>query len=471
MTRWLARVLLALLLGVAMVAALATGGSAQDSEEGIQILDLSEDEAGFVTFEVALPAELGEVALTSTNFTVTENAQRREVEIIPFSDVVDVVVALDTSGSMAGGPIEAAKAAAATFIESLPPQARVGIVSFGTTVDVRVPPDEERSSALEAVAGLQAEAEGGTALWDALGRSAQLVADLGTERPYVVILSDGVDEGSVGGQSSAVAEFTAADAGLYAIALEGTDQAALEQIASAVGGQVLEASDETQLVQVYDDIASRLSNRYTVRYQTTPDVERVIVIAVAADEAVATARIVVPPSGGATPGEPSAAVAEEQPVGSDQLVQSEPLALPIIEGRELGLLSSPETLAFGVGAFFLVFMLIGVIVAIPASEIRVDVSSGADRVAAARNSLTNATERLLRSSVGGGRFDRALDLSGVNLRSGEFAMLALAGTALLFLAVSFLAGLVLAVAAPDLFMNSLRFMCEGFSFSSPNSLS
>lgn len=442
MTRWLARALIALVLGVTMTVAVATGGSAQESSEEIQILDLSEDDAGFVTFEVALPADLGELALTSANFTATENGERREVEIIPLSEVVDVVVALDTSGSMAGGPIEAAKEAATTFIERLPSQARVGIVSFGTTVDVRVPPTQDRAGALDAVAGLQAEVEGGTALWDALGRSAQLVAELGTERPYVVVLSDGVDEGSVIGQSSAAAELTAAGAGLYAVALEGTDQVALEQITSAVGGQVLEASDETQLVTVYDEIASRLSNRYTVRYQSTPELARVIVIAVARGDTVATARTVVPASVVSAPDEPSAAVAEEEVVQPDQLVQSEPVALPIIHSPDLGLLSTEEAFAVGVGAFFLVFLLVGVMIAIPASELQADVASGADRVAAARNRVTNAAESLLRSSVGGGRIDRALDLSGINLRPGEFAMLALATVVLLFFTVSYLSGAI-----------------------------
>ncbi|MCP3993265.1 MAG: VWA domain-containing protein [Actinomycetia bacterium] len=423
---------MALLLGFTLIVAVAEHGSAQESSGEIQILDLSADDTGTVTFELALPAEMTEVAPTSANFTLTENGDRRDVEIIPLSGRVDVVIALDTSGSMAGDPIEAAKQAAAAFIESLPSRARVGIVSFGSTVEVAVPPGQDRSNALEAVAGLQAEVEGGTALWDALGRSAQLVAELGAERPYVVVLTDGVDEGSRGGQSSAVAELSAAGAGLYAIAVEGTDIVALEQVASAVGGQVLEASEEAQFFQLYDDIASRLANRYTVRYQSNPVLERVIVIAVASGDAVATARTVVSPSVVPEPEEPLPQAVDEQ------RVQSEPVALPVLDPPEPGLFSRQEALVVGIGAFFLTFLLIGVIISMPASGIQMDVASGADRVAAARNRLTNTAESLLQSSLGRDRIDRALDLSGINLRSGEFAMLTVAASMLLFFTVSYL---------------------------------
>ncbi|MCB0154837.1 MAG: VWA domain-containing protein, partial [Anaerolineae bacterium] len=114
----------------------------------------------------------------------------------------DVLLVIDTSGSMAGDKIEQAKAAATAFIENMPPQNQVGLVRFDSEVTTLVPlasAEGNRAQILNQIAGLQAE--GDTSLYDAIAESIELLASTrGTEDDRiqsVVILSDGQDTSSL----------------------------------------------------------------------------------------------------------------------------------------------------------------------------------------------------------------------------------------------------------------------------------
>ena len=93
---------------------------------------------------------------------------------------------LDTSGSMRGEALGAARSAATSFIDRLPDGARVGVVSFGETVTVHGEPGAGRDAALADVAGLTAGGE--TALWDGLVTAAEVAGRSGDGQPYVVVL-------------------------------------------------------------------------------------------------------------------------------------------------------------------------------------------------------------------------------------------------------------------------------------------
>jgi Ca-activated chloride channel family protein len=94
-----------------------------------------------------------------------------------------VVLAMDVSGSMQATDVspsrlDAAKAAATTFVDQLPAGFRVGLVAFSTEARIVLAPTSDRAQVHAAIANLTAG--GGTALGDAVAMSVQAGRAAGT---------------------------------------------------------------------------------------------------------------------------------------------------------------------------------------------------------------------------------------------------------------------------------------------------
>jgi Ca-activated chloride channel family protein len=212
---------------------------------------------------------------------------RPQMTVAVARDEANVVLTMDVSGSMMAADVSpsrlaAAQSAASTFLEGLPQRVRVGVVSFASGASVLVPPTEDRESVRAALDGL--EAEGGTALGEAIERSAELAPDeeggSSTDEPSlsILLLSDG--ENSLGiDPETATDRAEEAGVAIYTVAL-GTDQGVVEvrddfgnlrrvavppdretlqRIAERTGGQYFEAFTDSELAQVYDEIGSQVA--------------------------------------------------------------------------------------------------------------------------------------------------------------------------------------------------------------------
>ncbi|MDX1522389.1 MAG: VWA domain-containing protein [Anaerolineae bacterium] len=113
----------------------------------------------------------------------------------------DVLLVLDTSGSMEGDKITQAIAAANTFLDNMPPQNRVGLVSFDDDVELLVEPapfEGNQAALRRAINGLTTE--GNTALYDGIQQAIDILqssAENEADRiQSIVLLSDGQDTNS-----------------------------------------------------------------------------------------------------------------------------------------------------------------------------------------------------------------------------------------------------------------------------------
>lgn len=425
-------------LAVLLLLTLAIPAEAQTADEDIQILDVVERPGGRITLEVAIPAAIGQLEPVATNFAVTENGDPTDIAVEPITSVVDVVVVLDTSGSMQGAALGAAREAAARFIEQLPADARVGVVSFGATATVNASPDFDRSASLKALADLRAVGE--TSLWDALVLAADLAEGLDADRPYIVVLSDGEDTVSAATRDDAISRLRRAGAGLYAIAIESPDAdiASLDETVAAVGGQYFATENIDDLDELYVDIAARLSSRYQLSFASTTDLERSIVVSVAANGAVATAATTL------------AGVAAPPPIVGEGPAQ----VLNVADDTHLGAVAAPDPgvlggammLSIGVGAMFVAFVLLALLMVVPATRVRLDRATGADRVTGLNTRLTAATDRFVTNRDTDGELDSALDAAGINLRPGEFVLMAFVAVVAVSLVGSALGGLPVGLA-------------------------
>lgn len=192
-----------------------------------------------------------------------------------------IVVTIDVSLSMIATDVEpnrleAAKVAAADFVEQLPDQFNVSLVSFSGSTSILVPPTQEHERVLAEIEELEvAEATAvGEAIFTSLDAIGQAPADPNDPDDIaparIVLLSDGVT--TVGRPAQAGAE-AAAEVGIpvYTIAFgsdEGVinidgytspvpvDSFELEQIAETTDGESYTAESTSELEEVYDDIGS-----------------------------------------------------------------------------------------------------------------------------------------------------------------------------------------------------------------------
>lgn len=248
-----------------------------------------------VRLTVTVPAELlGEAQVAS--FVVTENGREAKVlsqDRLSQPEVpVDVVLAIDTSGSMKGASLEAAKHAAMEFVDAMQSPNRVAIIAFDTTAHVVQRFTDDDDALRTAILGLSAGGE--TAAYDSLVAAAKLAEEAGSNVKGVVLLSDGGDTMSRTSLDEAVRKTRDAGIPVYAVSLPSfeADPEALRMIASQTGGRQVALSDIAVLPALYRDIATEIQTSYVVVYQSrrpqTKDLEIEVSTVVGANSASAT---------------------------------------------------------------------------------------------------------------------------------------------------------------------------------------
>jgi Ca-activated chloride channel family protein len=192
-----------------------------------------------------------------------------------------VMVALDVSLSMmsddvAPSRMQAAQAAAKDFVDQLPGQFNVGLVSFAKAANVVVSPTKDHAAVVSAIDGLQlAEATAtGEAVFTCLDAIAGVPADGAEGAPpaRIVLLSDGyrtfgrsIEDAAAAASAGKVPVSTIAfgtDDGT--VNINGSrqrvpvDRQALEQLAESTQGFFYEAATADALKQVYEDMGSSI---------------------------------------------------------------------------------------------------------------------------------------------------------------------------------------------------------------------
>ncbi|WP_436795429.1 VWA domain-containing protein [Actinospongicola halichondriae] len=208
-------------------------------------------------------------------------AQPSDAVLVP-KERATVVLAIDTSLSMEAADItpsriEAAKTAALSFIEGLPEQINVGLVTFDGVARVRVTPTTDRRPVRSAIETL--ELGPATAIGEAIFagldaiETAPIVDVEGEPVPAtMVVMTDGkttVGRPDADGAAAAVeAEIPIStiafgtDRGTIVIDGEiqpvPVERVALREIADGTGGQFFEAESLGELESVYADIGSSI---------------------------------------------------------------------------------------------------------------------------------------------------------------------------------------------------------------------
>jgi tight adherence protein B len=435
--------------GSLAIVTLVLGDAAARAQEPAPFDITSVDVAAYpsVTAVVTAPTGLAGVDYTADGFEVLENGEPVDasVERIP-TETLEVILVFDTSGSMQGAPLAAAKDAAEEFLDVMPPEVRVGIVGFGPSPALLAAPTADRASLAAELDNLTADGE--TALYDAVLQATSQFSPEVNDRA-VVLLSDGGDTASAADLRQAEAAAGGATVNVIELVTPESNRAALEQLATAGGGTVSSASDPAALADLYQATAQALVNRYRVTYASASHGAANLTVRLTTDEGTreATEQIELPPVAAPPPSpEPSADASATVP----RSAPPEPSTSP-----------TRTSLLVGAAAAFLALLVLG-LVAVPADP---RARSTAARLSATHavaegpsvsqvtQRLTAATERLLDRRGQRQRLATAIEVAGISLRPGEYVLLAGAVTivaALAGFAIGGAIGLVVALLAGPL---------------------
>jgi uncharacterized protein YegL len=210
--------------------------------------------------------------LTAEDFRVVGALadQARVVQVRSFSDEavpISVVLAIDVSSSMAGMPIESARAAANLFIDSIQPDDPVAVVTFSS--GARLVQDFTTDKALlrQVINGLGFGGE--TFLFDGARAAVEQAAASDGARRAVILLSDGAQYDTT--NSSRYTERDALNAAVingvpvYTIGLGfGADRHYLQNLSRETNALFRESPSPAELEAIYSELAALLRTQYEV---------------------------------------------------------------------------------------------------------------------------------------------------------------------------------------------------------------
>jgi VWFA-related protein len=211
--------------------------------------------------------------LQAGDFEVRDNGVPQTVEIVgdPRGDPggagkpVDVVLALDVSDSVRGGPLEQLKAAAHALVDMLHPEDSFSLLTFSSRVRLAVSPADSRARAHEVIEATRAQLT--TSLYDA-AFVAVATADAGRGRPLALVLSDGQDHGSWLEPERVLRAAEGSELVVHVVLTRqtGDEQPFLRELAATTGGEAWRA-DYGELRDVLSKALEEFRSRYTLRYE------------------------------------------------------------------------------------------------------------------------------------------------------------------------------------------------------------
>jgi len=231
-------------------------------------IDHTEISPGQVKLLVSVPGT-ADVDLTTINVSIDGADTDATATSAGESDAIarTTMLAIDTSGSMQGARIAAAKAAALTYLDAVPENVDIGIVTFNSKVKVLQQPSSDRDQTRRLIRALKAG--GGTMLYQ--GVSSTIEEFTGIEGQHqILLLSDGQDNSSAT-LPPVLDAIKKSQVRIDAVSLDqklGTT-GALKQMTSTGKGNVLIANSAT-LEQAFSAEAEALARQILVT-ATVPD--------------------------------------------------------------------------------------------------------------------------------------------------------------------------------------------------------
>ena len=263
-----------LLLALVLTALAVFPGAAIGQSSEVQIVEVNTsryDDAGQVTMVVGF-RNLAENLNPEDLVITADGGEVNDLVVEPLASsqvAVGVVLAIDTSGSMDGEPIAAAKAAARSFVQQKRPEDFVALVTFADEVSVLQGFTNNETVLLDRI---DAITPGGATVYnDGVIRALDLFKDPSASRlqANVIVLADGADNGSTATPAELEAAVADSDVRIFGVALqaEGFNPDAVQSVAEQSGGLFLLAPEPAELSTLYGQIQAEINNVLVARFK------------------------------------------------------------------------------------------------------------------------------------------------------------------------------------------------------------
>jgi len=217
--------------------------------------------------------------LTVDSFSVSEDGMPQVIAFFNKQDApVTVGLLVDSSGSMRAVR-EFVAAAAASFASQSNPRDEIFALTFGDDVRAALPrsdPFTSDGAVLQRALIDALTARGRTALFDAVARGLDYLADGTNERKVLVVISDGGDNASSATFDEIVRSAQRSNALIYTVIVRDPLETAanprrLRRLAEQSGAEAFEPHDIGEVPSVLEHIARDIRNMYTLGYAPVAD--------------------------------------------------------------------------------------------------------------------------------------------------------------------------------------------------------
>jgi VWFA-related protein len=221
--------------------------------------------------------------LTRQDFELLDNGVAQTIQQIYVEQLpVNVILVLDTSGSVDGERLTSLKNGATSIVGHLRPKDRAAIVTFSHRLDLRSALTADREALRRSITALSAD--GSTALRDAAYAGLALRAADPT-RTLLLLFSDGVDTGSILDEPRILEIARRSDATIYGIAARDAppspsafrrfpttpprttvDDEFLTRLARETGGRLLHADQNRDIERTFTRVLEEFNSRYILGF-------------------------------------------------------------------------------------------------------------------------------------------------------------------------------------------------------------
>ena len=247
-----------LLLAASVVLALGHGAPPQQAVFSARVTNVRVD-ALVTDGRQVLPG------LQPADFEVLDNGVVQQVDLMAAERVpLNVVLALDMSGSVTGERLTHLRVAAKLVVDALLPGEKVGLILFNAGVGVQTALTTDFTLVRRA---LDAPSNGGdTALVDA-SYAAMTLSESDSGRALAIVFSDGADTASFLSGASVVTTARRSDAVVYAASAGGAGRSTfLRDLCETTGGRLLNVRSTSGLGEAFVSILEEFRQRYLISF-------------------------------------------------------------------------------------------------------------------------------------------------------------------------------------------------------------